>query len=257
MEDYSQKLINYRKENNLTEKDLAKKICVRENDIIYWEKEISFPTAEEIILIEKFFNENRNVNNNECMTYGNMLLNRRKELNLSKKDLANSLGINIFKLSKWEEDLEEPNNEEKKLIDSYLKTEIIGVKSEDTIKTSQYHDDLLLIEESFEDHEDRKNIKRRKKIKLIVFFLILTTYIATVVVAFLNYLGSLYFLSFIFFPFSVASMFFPYAIVDWGLDIKYHFIEDFKPETSEFLVWFTRIMGFFIFIMSLVWLFIN
>ena len=60
----------------------------------------------------------------EGLTYGRALCIKREELGLSKKEFASKLDINVYKLAKWEEDIDVPTAEEKALINNVLGADV-------------------------------------------------------------------------------------------------------------------------------------
>jgi len=141
MEKVSEKLINFREQNNLTEEGLANLIGVKVNDIICWEKELSSPSLDDLKLINKFFTNFANLNLINGETYGQALLDKRKELGMTKKDFANLLNVDVYKLAEWEEDIEVPSDQEKASVNFALKTTVDGQKYE--IKNAKLINDLL------------------------------------------------------------------------------------------------------------------
>ncbi|MCL1900962.1 MAG: hypothetical protein FWG51_01010 [Firmicutes bacterium] len=137
MENTSQKLIDFREQNNLTQEGLANLLGVKLNDIICWEKELSLPNTN---IIGKLFikrqesydlgyylgGEKKDLIN--TITYGEALSKKRKEIGMSKKNFAELLNISVYKLSKWEEDIEIPQEEEKKSINLILNADVDGIK---------------------------------------------------------------------------------------------------------------------------------
>lgn len=138
METYSEKLLDYRRQNNITEKELARLIRVKEKDIICWERELALPKLKEAKLIDDFFNCKKISNDSKMtaeeitnsksgITYGQALSNRRKELSITMQDFAEALNIGFHRVFLLESDSDIPTNKEKVLINAILKTEISGI----------------------------------------------------------------------------------------------------------------------------------
>ncbi|MCL1900961.1 MAG: transcriptional regulator [Firmicutes bacterium] len=121
----NQKIINFRERHNLTRESFANLIGATENDIICWERKLSFPNLEEYKVIDSFFSGCETLKLRPDITYGQVLIDKRKELGMTKKEFANYLNISVYKLSEWEEDISTPASEERAAINGALNIDIV------------------------------------------------------------------------------------------------------------------------------------
>ena len=115
-----EKIVNLRKENNITQEELANKLNVSRQSISKWESGLSLPEISNLLLISEIFNctidsllleetTSLEIPNESFATFGERLIYLRKKNHMSQELLSDALGVSRQSIFKYERNLIYPD----------------------------------------------------------------------------------------------------------------------------------------------------
>lgn len=121
--DFSSYFKKWRKDNNLTQKEVARMLKVTEFSVLKWENGKERPAERFLFIISNKTGYKFKELNNNISTFGSLLKKKRLEKGLSRRALGEKLGYNSLTVMRWENNKSKPYNFSLEVICDYFKLE--------------------------------------------------------------------------------------------------------------------------------------